>query len=65
MVGAALNGDFAEEIQLQCLKRGIVVNKVTPDTLRFLPPLTITQEEIDRLLEVLGEVIEKGFTHSG
>lgn len=65
MVGAALNGDFAEEIQLQCLKKGIVVNKVTPNTLRFLPPLTIIQEEIDQLLEVLGEVIEKGFTDAG
>ncbi len=65
MVGVALRGNFAGEISLQCLKRGIVVNKVVPDTLRFLPPLTITREEIDELLRVLGEVIEKGFTHSG
>ena len=37
--------------------KGILINFAGNAVLRFLPPLIITREEIDRLLSVLGEVL--------
>ena len=42
-----------------CLAWGLLVNCVMQRVLRFLPPLIITQREIDRLLEILPQVLSK------
>ena len=39
-------------------KRGILANATSEHMLRFVPPLIVTQAEIDRLIVLLGEVIE-------
>jgi acetylornithine/N-succinyldiaminopimelate aminotransferase len=36
-----------------CLARGVLVNATSEHVLRFVPPLIITQREIDKLLETL------------
>jgi acetylornithine aminotransferase len=38
------------------LERGLLINCTMGNTLRFLPPLIVTQEEIDRMLEILTEI---------
>ena len=48
----------------ECLKRGILVNATGEHVLRFVPPLIITQTEIDRLLEVLTQVFQRQTTQS-
>jgi acetylornithine/N-succinyldiaminopimelate aminotransferase len=35
------------------LERGLLINAPRPDTLRFMPALTVTREEVDRMLELL------------
>jgi acetylornithine aminotransferase len=42
-----------------CLARGLLVNCTAERVLRFVPPLVITQADIDRLLEVLNQVLGK------
>ena len=42
-----------------CLRRGLLVNATGEHVLRFVPPLIITQREIDRLLDVLSQVFNK------
>ncbi len=42
----------AGEIQLACLKAGLCVSTAGAQTIRFLPPLVITMEEIDEGLEI-------------
>jgi acetylornithine aminotransferase len=42
-----------------CLARGVLLNCTADRVLRFLPPLIITQSEIDRLLEILTQVLNK------
>jgi len=44
------------EIVLQCQERGILINCTAENVLRFLPPLIVTSEEIDRLIEILDTV---------
>lgn len=42
-----------------CLKRGILINATGDHVLRFVPPLIITQAEIDRLIEVLSQIFDR------
>ena len=53
------NEDIAEPVVLACLERGIIVNKVKSDVIRFIPPLIVTEKDIDRALDVLGKVLKK------
>jgi acetylornithine aminotransferase len=42
-----------------CLGRGLLINCTMDRVLRFVPPLIITRREIDRLLDVLADVLGK------
>jgi acetylornithine/N-succinyldiaminopimelate aminotransferase len=42
-----------------CLHRGLLINCTMDRVLRFVPPLIITQREIDRLIDVLADVLGK------
>ncbi len=46
-----------KEIVLKGLEKGLVFNCTAERVLRFLPPLVITEEEIDRSLEILEELL--------
>ncbi len=46
-------------VVMDCLARGLLINCTMERVLRFTPPLIITQAEIDRLLDVLSQVLSK------
>jgi acetylornithine/N-succinyldiaminopimelate aminotransferase len=48
-----------QDIVNRCLKAGIVINCVQENVLRFVPPLTIETDEVDRLIQVLNEVLRE------
>ena len=48
----------AAAVAAQALSGGLVVNAVTPSALRLEPPLTVTDEEIDEALAILGTALE-------
>ncbi len=50
--GMELDTD-AKAVVADCLARGILVNATSERVLRFVPPLVITQHEINRLIETL------------
>jgi 4-aminobutyrate aminotransferase-like enzyme len=52
-----LGGPLAEEAVNLCLKEGLLVNNVKPTALRLIPPLTVTDEEIDRAVEIIDRVL--------
>ena len=54
----ALAGRTAGEVALACLHAGLVVNGVTPTSLRFAPPLTVTSAELAEGVEMLGGVLD-------
>ena len=58
MIAADLNAPIADDIVMGCLKRGLVINKTSDTTLRFLPPLIVLPEHIDLMAEVLTSVLE-------
>jgi acetylornithine aminotransferase len=56
LLGIHLNAP-ADELVLVCMQKGFLVNCVQGDTLRFVPPLVISKDEIDALIQCLDEVL--------
>jgi acetylornithine/N-succinyldiaminopimelate aminotransferase len=41
------------------MDRGLLINAPRPDTLRFMPALNVTREEIDQMLALLEVVLRE------
>lgn len=52
-----LGRDNAAQVVNLCLERGALINGPRPNVLRFMPALTVTNDEIDRMLDLLDEVL--------
>jgi len=61
--GVELNVD-AKAVVADCLTRGVLINSPGERVLRFVPPLIISQAEIDRLLDVLSQILSRQTTSS-
>ena len=58
LLGAQLiDGVDAKEMQLALLASGLVTNAVTPSTLRFAPPLNVSDAHVDEALSILSTVL--------
>ncbi|KUK10861.1 MAG: Acetylornithine aminotransferase [Clostridia bacterium 41_269] len=57
MLGMELSMDGSRIVDL-CRKRGLLINCASEKVLRFLPPLNITREHVDRAVEILDEVLD-------
>ena len=53
LIALEFNQEIAEKLVLACLDRGLLVNKVKPNALRFIPPLIITEKEVDKAVDIL------------
>lgn len=49
----------AKTVVADALARGVLINAAGERTLRFAPPLIITQQDIDKLLDVLGAILSR------
>ncbi len=58
LIGAELEaGTDARAVTAAALDAGLIVNPVTPTTLRLAPSLLVTDEEMDEAMGILGEVL--------
>jgi len=53
--------EFVKKVQRTCLERGIIVWKAGhwPNVIRFLPPLVITRDLVDRGLDIFSEAVKE------
>ena len=58
LIALQFNGNIANEVMISCLEKGLLVNCVKPNAIRFMPPLTVTKDEIDQAMGILREVIK-------
>jgi acetylornithine/N-succinyldiaminopimelate aminotransferase len=59
LLALGFTDDIAEELVLACLKEGLLVNPVKPNALRFMPPLIITEKDVDEALGILETVLSR------
>jgi len=53
LVALELKGRDATKVARRALDRGLLLNAPRPDTLRFMPALTVSRDEIDLMLDLL------------
>ena len=49
--------DIAQSVVTSCLDGGLLVNRLKPNAIRFMPPLIIGKEEVDEALDILGRAL--------
>ena len=60
MQAAEFAEPHAKEFQNSCLEAGLIINAVDENSIRFVPPLIITAEEIDRAQATMHKVLDVG-----
>ena len=51
------DSDIAQPLMLACLDGGLLVNVLKDNAVRFMPPLIISKEEVDRALAILEKAL--------
>lgn len=60
ILGAELtSAEHGRDIVNDCLEKGAIINCTVGKVLRFIPPLIITQEQVDEVVAVLDEALRK------
>lgn len=57
LIALEFNQEIGEKLQLACVDRGLLANKLKPNALRFMPPLIITEKEVDKAIGILKEAL--------
>ena len=57
LIAIEFSSDIAQSAVMACLDRGLLVNRVKPNAVRFMPPLIIGNEEVDEALGILDKAL--------
>jgi acetylornithine/N-succinyldiaminopimelate aminotransferase len=55
-----LGRPIGPDVVTQAMQRGLLINAPRPNSLRFMPALTVTQKEVDHMIKILDAVLERG-----
>jgi acetylornithine/succinyldiaminopimelate/putrescine aminotransferase len=59
LLAAQLHRPIAKEAAAAALEQGLLVNAVRPDAIRVAPPLLVTDDEVERALAILQNVLSE------
>ncbi len=57
LAAIAFDGDISQEVLTGCLENGLLVNAVKPNAVRLMPPLIITNKDVDEAVGILRTVL--------
>ncbi|MBQ7629591.1 MAG: aminotransferase class III-fold pyridoxal phosphate-dependent enzyme, partial [Selenomonadaceae bacterium] len=59
ILGAQLDNPKKSGVEIvnECMKRGAIINCTVGTVLRFIPPLIITNEQVDEVINILDSVL--------
>jgi acetylornithine/N-succinyldiaminopimelate aminotransferase len=57
LVAIEFKDEIAQLLVESCLERGLLVNKLKPNAIRFIPPLIIGKKEVDEALDMLDKAL--------
>jgi acetylornithine/N-succinyldiaminopimelate aminotransferase len=57
LVAIEFKDEIAQLLVESCLERGLLVNKLKPNAIRFIPPLIIGKKEVDEALDILDKAL--------
>lgn len=59
LIGIGLRAPVAAEVVSRCLRQGLVINNVTPETIRLAPPLVVSDAQCARAVNILAEILRE------
>jgi acetylornithine/N-succinyldiaminopimelate aminotransferase len=59
MAAIELSRDYAPAVAASCLWRGLIVNPVGQNVIRFLPPLIVQKEDVDSAIQIVNEALSE------
>ena len=59
LVALEFDDNISPRVVAQCNEEGLLLNPVKPNAIRFMPPLTVTPEEVDQGVERLESALRK------
>jgi len=54
-----INKEVAGDVMLRCSEESLLINMVSPTTIRLMPPLIITEDNVDEAIDILSEVLSE------
>lgn len=54
-----LPADDGAELAEICFEKGLIINSPKPNVIRLMPPLVVSKEDIDNMIEILRESLDK------
>ena len=58
LIGLEMSEDFSSQIVGEALDKGLLINAVRPNMIRFMPPLNVSKAEIDSAVEIIESILE-------
>ena len=59
LIAMEFSSDIAQSVVMACLDKGLLVNRLKPNALRFMPPLIIGKGEVDEALGILEQTLPR------
>ncbi|MFC1921156.1 aspartate aminotransferase family protein [Chloroflexota bacterium] len=57
LLAVEFDGDIAESVVMGCLENGMIVNKLKTNAIRFVPPLIMSEADVDEAVGILDKVL--------
>jgi acetylornithine/N-succinyldiaminopimelate aminotransferase len=57
LIALEFNQEVGDKLLLACLNRGLLVNRLKPNALRFMPPLIVTEKEVNKAVGILRKAL--------
>jgi acetylornithine/N-succinyldiaminopimelate aminotransferase len=57
LIALEFNQEIAEKLVLACIDRRLLINKLKPNAVRFMPPLIITEKEVDEAVGIVKGIL--------
>lgn len=57
LLAVEFDSDIAQPVEMACLNRGLLVNRLKPNAIRLIPPLIISNREVDEAISILDNAL--------
>ncbi len=57
LLAVEFDKEIAQDVVAGCIENGLLINRLKPTAIRFIPPLVVTESEVDEGLAILDKVL--------
>jgi len=57
LIAVQFDSEIAQAVVMACLEKGLLVNKLKPNAIRVIPPLIISNKDVDKAAAILDAVL--------